>query len=161
MKNIKPLRFNKKNVLEEFRKKRIKVNDTNGLLLCEFNRVKLGSEYEGYLIYNRIVVVLHRYRIVGFMFRFLEFDYSSYWELDRPFHPNLKVTKGKTPSVYNLHQFVIDLKDTVRKYDSQNCLRTIPEIISDFQDVRRLWATSRFLIKDRTTLSKTIFTEKN
>jgi hypothetical protein len=158
--------FNAQRMLDSFKKKRIKSWEHQGKIICEFNSVKLGSKQEGFLIYNKIYIVLVGYRIDGFLFKFAEFDFSSYWNIPIILHPKLWMPITFISSNANFidtDQYAMSLKKLVRSYSKEDprCYKSIPEIIEDFQSRRKLWATNRFLVKDRTSLSKLIFTEGN
>lgn len=142
---------------KELNKRKIKSFIHNDLVICEFTNVKVGNEQEGYLIYNKIIVIIKNFVIEGFMFRFEGFDYSSYWNIPISLHPNLAIglpSEFMFPDVY-----AKSLKDLVTVYKPNQSIISISDIIADFQNRRKLWATNRFLIKDRTQLSKFIFSE--
>lgn len=153
--------FNIKKVLASLKSKRIKAWIHKDLIIASFSNVKLGNEEEGYLIYNKIYVVLKGYSIDGFLFRFKEFDYSSYWGLSVIVHPNLWLPMAFSNDIVrpiSNDLFADNLKKIVKEYDSLS-FKKISDIIEDFQERRKLWAGNRFLIKDREHLSKVIFSE--
>ena len=142
-------------MVDQLKKRSIKAYAHKEYVICEFNRVKLGNETEGYIIYNKIIVILKRLAIHGYMIRFHEFDYSSYWNTDVLLHPHLQLKSyGK---VFELGKFARELKKMVRKYDQENNLISVSKIIDTFQAKRMTYGSMKFFVRDRTELSKKLF----
>lgn len=136
-------------------------------VFLELRDVHLGDNSSGIMIYNRIIIVLKDWKIDGYLLRFNNFDYSSYWNMEAIVHPRLLAPYcymdfGMTiaSKQSNMDAFLETLKTSITEYIPTRSLKSLPEITNDFMRYRSLWATHRFLTNDRTELSKEIFGKK-
>lgn len=152
---------------EEFRKAlkkyRIKSSIFEDKIVLEFNNIKIGNDEEGYIIYTKILLFLKDWKIDGFMFKFKNFDYSSYWNLDIILHPYLEVPLGFNEVLtwlpaneYNI--YVQSLVEMVTQYmPTSGRDATLKNTITRFNKYRKLWNTLRYDYKTRLELSQAIF----
>ena len=161
--------FNIQKAVREFRKVGFKIKIRENKILLTLTNVKIGNDYEGYLIYNNIHLFIKDFTIDGFLLRFDNFDFSSYWNIPFILHPFLSVPHGFNNKLawipkQNYTLFAQSLYELCTNYSvnesNQIGFLSIAEIISHFQDLRILWNGNKFKITDRLKLSKAILKTK-
>jgi hypothetical protein len=154
--------FNVEKFLKVCKNKAIKALSHNDKVVVEFSDVKLGSDKEGFILYDKIIIFVKDWKIDGFSLRFKEFDYSSYWEVQLNLHPKIAVPicfndfLSFVPKDYEI--FAESIKDAATVYTGTG-LATIDQIILKFNDLRKIWNQNKLSGLDRVTLSKQIFNE--
>lgn len=163
-----PQFFNVKECVRLARRHKFKAWHHTDKAFLELRNVNLGDKQSGYMIYNKIIVVLKDWKIDGFLLRFNNFDYSSYWNIEAIVHPRLltpfcHMDFGMTIASRqsDMDGFLLALKDSITEHRPARYIKSLPEITQGFMRYRSLWATHRFLTNDRTELSKEIFSKKN
>lgn len=122
---------------------------------------------KGSIFYNEIFIFVNSFTIDGFILRFKDFDYSSYWNLPVSLHPFLSLPGfcDAYLSFYapkNYEEFIRMINYLVHgKVNSDRFLPIkVSEIISNFNDLRRMWASNKMTVKERLELSKIIVEKK-
>jgi len=132
-------------------------------VLLKYKNIEYTSAI-GSIFYNEIFIFIKNFQINGFMLRFKDFDFSSYWNIPVVLHPYLLVPYGFNnhlsflpPQDYKA--FIYGVNDMI-KGGSEAGLTTLQLIIQDFQDLRRIWGSNKMRAKERVELSKLILEKK-
>lgn len=134
-------------------------------VLFRYKDVELQS-LAGTLFYNEIFVFIKDFQIDGFMLRFKDFDFSSYWNIPVILHPFLSVPYGFNNHLdfippQNYAMLIEAITEMVKvKMGEAIGFKEPKLLIQDFQDLRRIWAGNKMLAKERIELSKTILRKK-
>lgn len=152
--------FNTNKFLRELKNRDIKAELYNNKVKILFENVKLGNEHEGYMSYNSIILFIKSFSIEGYMLRFDNFDYSSYWKIPVILHPYLSTPFGFNNCLEYLppndYKTFVDALITLVKNYHNTGYKTLTQIIEDFQDLRILWNDLKSRSEDRIELSKMI-----
>lgn len=154
---FRPLEFfDAEKLVLEFEDKADSVKIVSNKVVVSYKNIKIGNDVDGYLTYNDIIVFISKFRIDGFLLRFDNFDYSSYWNFPIILHPVLSVPYGRNNILEfipanNYSIFAEVITETVK--DNSNSMAVI---IEDFQMLRKLWNQNKVSITDRLELSKAI-----
>lgn len=156
--------FNANKLIEELRKRNVHAELYNNKVKVLFENVKVGNEHEGYMTYNNIILFIKSFAIDGFLLRFDNFDYNSYWKIPVVLHPYLNTPLGYnncleylSPNDYS--GFANFLINNIKEYHGTG-YKTMTRIIEDFQDLRILWNDMKARSEDRIELSKMIIKQK-
>lgn len=155
--------FNSLKFLSSCKALNIKAKTISDKIAMEFEDVKLGNDKEGYIYYNKIIVFLNSEGLIdGFNLIFNDFGYSSYWGLPVVMHPYLTVGYCFNQSLSFLNRndasYAGALQDTIISYAPNSGIKTVNQILVDFQTLRHLWYGLKDNI-DSKELSKVIFKE--
>lgn len=162
--------FNYKEFIKEANKIKgdfkVRAKQWGSKVAMEIDDVKLGNDKEGYIIYNKIVIFLNRWELDGYMLRFTEFDFSSYWNFPHVIlHPFLEVPLCRNSCLMwhnpqHYKEFAEMIYESATEYGEHQGNRFVEDIVQDFQVLRKLWNSNRYEISNRIELSKAIFSEK-
>lgn len=156
--------FNVKRFVRLAKRKKISCHQRDEKIILSFKGVTLQNSV-GSITYNKIVIVIKDGKIDGFFLYFNDFDFSSYWNIPVLLHPFLAVPYG-----YNGHLgflppqsnslFIESLVESVYKVPDEGATNSLSNIISDYQQLRKIWASNKEKFNDRLKLSKTILMKK-
>lgn len=161
--------FNYKEFIKETNKIKgdfkVKARRWGSKVAMEIDNVKLGNEKEGYIIYNKIIIFLNDWQLDGYMLRFTEFDFSSYWNFPHVIlHPFLEVPLCRNdvlmwhnPQHYK--EFAELIYSIATEYDEYQGNESVQNIVQNFQILRKIWNGNRYEAENRLELSKMIFSE--
>lgn len=156
--------FNARKLVRIAKVLKIDASQTQDKVLFKYKDVKYATE-EGSMFFNEIFVFIKDFKIDGFMFRFDDFDFSSYWNIPVILHPFLAVPFGFNSNLdflppQNYGAFAEAVDKMVRADIEGTGFKDMRELIQDFQDLRRIWAGNKMRAKERIELSKLILEKK-
>jgi hypothetical protein len=156
--------FNHNRFMAECKKQKILMSVVKGTVCMEFKIIKLGNESEGFIIYDKIFIFVRDWHIDGFLLRFSDFDFSSYWNIPYILHPYLSVPYGYNHHLQFLPEnsyevYVRAIADEVTKYFPETGFKQVRAIVTDFQELRKYYNGLKYKTENRSELSKLIFNE--
>jgi len=135
-------------------------------VLFRYKDIEYASA-EGSIFYNEIFVFIKDFQIDGFMLRFQDFDFSTYWNIPVVLHPFLAIPYGFNnnldflpPQNYQMFAEAINEAVTGKVEGGKTGFKDVRLLIQDFQDLRRIWASNKMRAQERIELSKLILKKK-
>lgn len=151
--------------LRELRKQKVRYAIEENKLLLFFNNVTI-KDNNGEISYKEIILKIEEWRITGFALRFEHFDYFSSSHQPVELHPLLHPTRLPYLANSVLWWCIPDYKLYIEAIKNHvyaegvhrgQHIAGLHNIVTHYNDLRRLWGGLRVAYKNRSELSDKIF----
>jgi hypothetical protein len=147
--------FNLNKFLQICSNESIETKVTANNIILKFKDIQFDCA-EGSIFYNQILVEIKDLKIEGYVLKFNDFTYSTYWNLPFKLHPFLDVPYGRNNFLaFMPHNdyatFIRELKSCVIAPNGEG-----RDIIQTYLDLQKLWGIYKDEYTDEMELSKKI-----